>query len=388
MTRGEGGVTRYRNATFEFEKTVVDPASVDDLNESSFEASSPAIFSPPTTDAVSSRLNRLSTVESQLALLRSTVDGLGLPSELFHTELKTIHAEFARLKELESVPGQLKQVESRLEDLEKILNTDFAGLSSKVETMSLALDVVEQSLEYFEENDEIIDTLRSRADDFDTGLDALTARVDELSKTAAEARALAQSANMGVESLKHGASLLSSGASTPSGANIAERSSNARVKAAVHTLSDGYRSLHRAMNLMYDEQTDLAARVAQVGRQVQRDVSTTVAEKIGASVRGGGITSYPLDDIEASQDVADDVDAGLGVPEMSVLAQAQARELMRSEERVARLEAEVEMLKEALSKLVGGCQQDEGTGDEREARVEVKLTTTESGVRVGFNITS
>ena len=116
-------------------------------------------------------------------------------------------------------------------------------MTDKVETMALALDVVEQSLEYFEDNDETLDNLRSRADDFDQHMGKVELKLDELRKTAEEARALALAANKSVDDLKEGVSLslVSSGASTPSGASLAERSSNARVKAAVHTLSDGYR---------------------------------------------------------------------------------------------------------------------------------------------------
>jgi len=215
--------------------------------DSPLDDSSPAIFSPPTTEAVSSRLNRMSTVESQLALLRSTVEGLGaMPSSEFGAEMRSVQAELARLKELESVPGQLKQVECRLDELERIWSADRAELATvtdKVETMALALDVVEQSLEYFEDNDETLDNLRSRADDFDQHMGKVELKLDELRKTAEEARALALAANKSVDDLKEGVSLslVSSGASTPSGASVAERSSNARVKAAVHTLSDGYR---------------------------------------------------------------------------------------------------------------------------------------------------
>ena len=128
------------------------------------------------------------------------------------------------------------------------------------------------------------------------------------------------------------------------------------------------------MNLMYDEQTDMATRVAAVGRCAQRDVAApTMAQKIAASA--AGILSFPLQDLgddsdgeaEARVVEARVVEARVveaRVVEASVLAQAQARELARNDARVAQLEAEVRMLKSVFGKLIEGDAEGEGEGED------------------------
>ena len=132
---------------------------------------------------------------------------------------------------------------------------------------------------------------------------------------------------------------------------------------------------------MYDEQTDMATRVAAVGRCAQRDVAApTMAQKIAASA--AGILSFPLQDlgddsdgeaearvVEARVVEARVVEARVveaRVVEASVLAQAQARELARNDARVAQLEAEVRMLKSVLGKLIEGDAEGEGEGEDED----------------------
>ena len=142
------------------------------------------------------------------------------------------------------------------------------------------------------------------------------------------------------------------------------------------------------MNLMYDEQTDMATRVAAVGRCAQRDVAApTMAQKIAASA--AGILSFPLQDLgddsdgEAEARVVEARVVEARVVEASVLAQAQARELARNDARVAQLEAEVRMLKSVLGKLIEGDAEGEGEGEDEDEDtappVKLQLDVSDAG---------
>lgn len=357
----------------------------DSLSESSGGVFSPSvedILSPPITDnnSASARqvaTNRLSGLESQLALIRTTVEGF----PAYIAQLDALEEEFAGLRHLRSVPGQLDEVACRLEEAERLLRADQSALvavSEKVETMGLALEVVEQSLEYFEETDETIENLRSRMDDFDIGMENSELRMDELARKVARLQATVEEAHKLAQSASIDTSRLNSGASTP--ASITERSSSARVKAAVHTLSDGYRSLHKAMNLMYDEQTDIASRVARVGVEVRR-VPSARQSKVRADREAPSVASFPLVDVDDVEEDSCEDDAARVDP--VVLSQVNAVELSRNDRRVAALEAEVKYLREVLSKLVGGPEEKEETDGRAAAEpppgVKVMLAVTESG---------
>ncbi len=359
----------------------------DSLSESSGGVFSPTvedILSPPTADSNSASArqvatNRLSGLESQLALMRTTVGGF----PAYVAQLEALEEDFAGLRHLQSVPGQLEEVSCRLEEAERFLRADQTALvavTEKVETMGLALEVVEQSLEYFEETDETLENLRSRMDDFDVGMENSEVRVDELVRKVDRLQAAVEEAHQLAQVAGPDASYLNSGASTP--ASITERSSSARVKAAVHTLSDGYRSLHKAMNLMYDEQTDVASRVAQVGVEIRRVPSAgqSRASKIRADRDAPGVASFPLadfDDVEEGRN-----DDGVSQVDPVVLSQVNAVELSRNDRRVAALEAEVKFLKEVLSKLIGGPE--ERQEEVEDGRAEAELGP---GVKVTLSVT-
>ena len=350
----------FMNRAFE-----ADEFNNDSLSESSGGIFSPTvddILSPPTTDnnSASARqvaTNRLSGLESQLALMRTTVEGF----PAYVAQLQAIEEEFDGLRHLQSVPGQLEEVACRLVEAERFLRADQTALlavTEKVETMGLALEVVEQSLEYFEETDETIENLRSRMDDFDVGMENSELRVDELERKMDRLQAKVEEAHCLVHSASADVSYLNSGASTPS--SITERSSSARVKAAVHTLSDGYRSLHKAMNLMYDEQTDVASRVARVGVEIQGMPTggQSRLSKIRADKGAPGVASFRLVDFDDAEEDTYDVDEA-GVDTV-LLSQVNAVELSRNDRRVAALEAEVKYLKEMLSKLAVGLVEEKG----------------------------
>ena len=396
-------------------RTMNDPAFHMSDSKPAFVVTSNAAFegemisSPPNADITSSRhvaVNRLSSVEAQLALLRASVEENGLGVRGFEEKLEVVEEEFAGLKRLESVPGQLERVEARLQETERLLvegdgamqqmRGALSAVEDRVETVSLALEVVEQSLEYFEETDETIETLRSRLDDFDVGMEnselkmaELVRKVDELNVMASEAHAVAQSTSAEVAELKRGASVFPlSGASTPGAASsgVSARSSEARVKAAVHTLSDGYRSLHKAMGLMYDEQTDLANRVTRAGLKAQRTpAKKTLAQRIRDSMSvEGSLASFPLawDGDNVSGD--DDVPAAVGeehVVASNVLVASQAKDLARSERRVEVLEEEVRQLREILCSLVRGS-----AGRHEASRVVVSFRLSPMNrIRVAFS---
>ena len=335
----------------------------------------------------------------------------------FASKLDSCASELEQLKASESVAGQLDHVESRLRDVEMILveksefesvladvkaeasetqvmtraalenmehvtdrvttvQDDLTSLASKVETINLALEVVEQSLEDFDES-ETIESLRSRMDDLDVGIEnvsqnserqiqTLAKQVEELkqyfesnikeserrSKESFEKIALNMSdLKTEVRNSRLGSPSVS-GASSP--ATMATRSSDARVKAAVHTLSDGYRSLHKAMGLMYEEQADIAKRVTCAGVMAQKGPAhKPVGERIRASLSDGKatISSYPIT-FEDNDDPAGNA-SDVKQADLAALLAANLRDSVKAERRVEALEQEVAALRHILSSLCG-----------------------------------
>lgn len=339
--------------------------------------------------------------------------------ESLKDKVESCAIELAHLKTLESVQGQLDNVDSRLKEAERILvnssafetvlseiKNDIAdvevmagsavdGVSrvggdvqhvvdmvetlqdnvhevdSKVETIRLALDVVEQSLEDFDES-ETIESLRSRMDDLDVGIEKvardserrmkeLSERVDALKeelhnsmvpRKADEAFEIAQRTSLEVSDLKREmrhANLGSvSGASSP--ATVSSRSSDARVKAAVHTLSDGYRSLHKAMGLMYDEHAELSKRITRAGHDAHKVPQVpTLREKVQSL--DCKVSSFPI--VIQESDAFDDLySEDNGTQGLKVLLAAQLKDTQRAEKRIESLEDEVRQLRQILQDFV------------------------------------
>ena len=247
------------------------------------------------------------------------------------------------------------------------LHESVDDVDCKIETIRLALDVVEQSLDDFKES-EIVESLRYRMDDLDVGIEnvardseirmkELSARVDALkvdidaSKKTDGALDIAQATSLELADLKR--DLKSSGASTPSSVSV--RSSDARVKAAVHTLSDGYRSLHKAMGLMYEEHSQLSLRVSRAGldaHECPREM--TRMEKIRADDAQYTIHSFPIvddwddDDWYSTETVSGDDDSD----DVRVLLAAQLKDSQRADKRIESLENEVLQLRQIIKSFV------------------------------------
>ena len=345
-------------------------------------------------------------------------DKMGDASSL-EEKVESYAVELAHLKTLECVQGQLDTVDSRLKEAERILvdRTIFedelsevkskmselevlsesaaagvAGMQTdiqhvvesmdtlqdsvddaecKIETIRLALEVVEQSLDDFNES-EIVESIRSRMDDLDVGIEnvardsesrmkELSARVDALkeeldasmvSKKVDEAFEIAQATSLELSDLKrdlkHGrfGTGSASGASTPSSVSL--RSSDARVKAAVHTLSDGYRSLHKAMGLMYEEHAQLSQRMSRAGLDAHEGPREMhLMEKIRADDARCPIQSFPID-------ISEDSDAPVAADDddLRVLLAAQVKDSQRAEKRIESLEDEVRQLRQILKSFV------------------------------------
>ena len=268
------------------------------------------------------------------------------------------------------------------------LNHDVSGLSSQVEMLKLALEVVEQSIEDFDESD-IVESLRSRMDDLDAGiennaelamskireiseiLESLKAKVEDTESTASLAvskadTAMAEASRVGHEvdemrlemrasTLKF-ESLPTSGTASP--AVAMSRSSDARVKAAIHTLSDGYRSLHKAMSLMYKEQDDVARKVSRVGieaaklssldRNLHPKETRYLLEQRNTKSQHL-VSSHPIVVLEESDDEHECTHSSMDAHHSLMLSQMM--DVQRAERRADALEIEVRELRSLLTTL-------------------------------------
>jgi hypothetical protein len=268
--------------------------------------------------------------------------------------------------------------------------------TAQVHALRLGLEVVEQSMEHLDAT-HAVESLRSRMDDLDvgaehtakqladvaSGLAELRAAVESASSAAAAADARARCASEDTAALRREmrvatAASMSSNPPSPSPMGTPVLGSDPRVKAAVHTLSDGYRSLHRAMVLMYEEQADVAGRVAAVGAAAMQAEGQAKADGAShgrgallkqyirarlASGSDGRVKSHPVV-VTPREELADkdqkqhlnrtDIDHAATaeqVVELRVLLAAQAADAARHARRADALEDEIRAVRAMLAKL-------------------------------------
>ncbi|WPT10772.1 hypothetical protein PSENEW3n2_00001944 [Picochlorum sp. SENEW3] len=271
----------------------------------------------------------------------------------------------------------LQHVEKVEHDMDRVVGTvdavqeNVEDLSSKIELINLALEVVEQSLEDFEEC-ETVESLRLRMDDLDVGIERYTEdsrkKIEQISQRVEDLKESAKAASIVAEEkaddalktaqiareevaelrkeMRYGTPYVS-GSSSP--ATVAARSSDARVKAAVHTLSDGYRSLHKAMGLMYDEQAEMSDRITKAAKRAQQEPERmSIGDRIRQQRSTSCISSFPIDvdESDGKENIAGDQG------NFVALLTAYMQDAQRAERRADALEEQVRELREIIGSLV------------------------------------
>jgi hypothetical protein len=144
--------------------------------------------------------------------------------------------------------------------------------------------------------------------------------------------------------------------------------SDARLKAAVRTLSDGYQSLHRAMSMMYDEQSEVAERVTAVGKAavasslagVEETTSSSKINAVNSAAVGSKIfRSHPVslaslvaeEEKDARNNKKKTPTVSQEVAELHALMAAQAADASRQQRRAEAMEAELAEMKKLLCAL-------------------------------------
>eukprot|EP00889_Picochlorum_renovo_P004159 jgi/Picre1/31189/NNA_006543.t1 len=217
----------------------------------------------------------------------------------------------------------LQHVEKVEHDMDRVVGTvdavqeNVEDLSSKIELINLALEVVEQSLEDFEEC-ETVESLRLRMDDLDVGIERYTEdsrkKIEEISQRVEDLKESAKAASIVAEEkaddalktaqiareevaelrkeLRYGTPYVS-GSSSP--ATVAARSSDARVKAAVHTLSDGYRSSIKPW-VLCTMQSEMSDRITKAAKRAQQEPERmSIGDRIRQQRSTSCISSFPID---------------------------------------------------------------------------------------------
>ena len=357
----------------------------------------------------------------------TSVEEVGILARLQDVELKLTTAQ-ALVSTQDSVNDafqmDLEEIRASVAEARGAAAADVAEVAGEVQALRLGLEVVEQSLEDMDVTDALA-TLRSRVEDLDAGIEhaadeALSeiagvkstvtelrsevARVEETATVAAlcadRAEAAAAVVSEDLAALRRdirqkearmmamATPLASPAVSAPtsparSTTSIGNIVSDHRLKTAVHTLSDGYRSLHRAMSLMYEEQSEVAGRVTAVGTAAAARAATmnrSQVKKVQAlnlssvTEKKRSVGSFPVlctsrTLAAAEKDVAVDsgttannnnkrknkksinVSAVDQVAELKVLVAAQAVDAARQQRRADALEAELAAMKQLLCGL-------------------------------------
>jgi len=371
----------------------------------------PAATAALTDASVQERLN---DVERQLTAAQSLLTTQGNINSAFNVtaaDLRASAAEAAALAEGAATDAMAAgQEASAAVRAAAAAAGEVAEISTQVNELRLGLEVVESALEDLDVTDELC-ALRSRMDDLDAGIErsagealgrfleiqsalsVLRRVADSADHSASVADAKATKAAEVAEDAVRDIGLLrrevrdqavivnrvaSMAAATASSASSSSKvtvPSDPRFKAAVHTLSDGYRSLHRAMSLMYEEQAETAGRVAAVGvaaLQLAKEKSPCSGTGTGSiaasfstrmkhlnSSSPATVASHPVP-LSFSSDSDDNVAlkaqdrekvAALQLEELRALVAAQAAESALQARKAAAMEEEIRHMRRMLCGL-------------------------------------
>jgi hypothetical protein len=344
------------------------------------------VLSPPNPSEDRDVCNRLLDIESQLCAARACIDGM---NSILNVEMGDLKSS---ITEMSAVARTAMEVGTEGKRYAVSALNQVEAITSEVQTLRLGLEVVEHSLEDVDGLTESMDALRSRMDDLDSGMiliskqanseviQRLEERVLEVHERveamehvaaradvkAATAEAIAQSASSVLISLQSDVAVLKE-TNTLGGASglRADTVLDTRLRAAVHTLSDGYKSLHRAMSLMYEEQSDVALKVATVGRAAVRATEkgslTERMKQLNTKPSGGypksalAVVSHPLrlldDEHKDEENVEHQMTEQQQIAQLLALVGLQARDAVQHSKRIEVLEEELTALRQALKSL-------------------------------------
>ncbi|KAL4529676.1 hypothetical protein Ndes2526B_g04476 [Nannochloris sp. 'desiccata'] len=368
----------------------------------------------PEEDNLDGVAARLKDVEMQLASAHTLItsqDAVNTNVRVSLADIRASVAEVGAAADAAATDAAMAAVDATAAtNLASAAISETSTLSGQIQALRLGLEVVEQTLEDLDVTDELA-SLRSRVDDLDSGIEhagdeALAqisqihatmedfrrevARADEAAAAAAlramQAEAATASISEDVAALRRDvqnqvmAPMVLPGMSAPASparsvssvtTATAPAPSDARLKAAVRTLSDGYQSLHRAMSMMYDEQSEVAERVTAVGKaavassQVAKGQRFPSSNKIMALNFKAGNTVFRSHPVSLASLLAEEekeahknkkhtnkqANMSEEVAELRALMAAQAADAARQQSRAEAMEFELAEMKKLLCAL-------------------------------------